>query len=122
MKSVPCGLIEERDLLIALRKRIALCTITGGRSITQSSKDVWGCQGEEPSYLATESVDTGSGGLEIKIQKEIAENERGTMWSDRSLRLVDCVAQERNGNQEKKKNASMMIDPVLKADNIHVLP
>lgn len=38
------------------------------------------------------------------------------------MRLVDCVAQKRNGNQEKKKNASMMIDPVLKADNIHVLP
>jgi hypothetical protein len=71
MKRVPCGLIEERDLLIALRKRIALCTITGGRSITQSSKVVWGCQGEEPSYLATESVDTGSGGLEIKFRRRL---------------------------------------------------
>ena len=65
---------------------------------------------------------TGSGGLEIKIQKEIAENEEGTMWSDRKARLVDCVAQKRNGNQEKKIDASMMIAPVLKADNIHVSP
>ena len=60
--------------------------------------------------------------MNVKIRKEIAENEEGTVWSERRVRLVDCVAQERNGNQEKKKNASMMIDPVLKADNIHVLP
>ena len=37
MKGVPCGVIEERDFVIVLRKRL----ITSGRISTLSSKDVW---------------------------------------------------------------------------------
>jgi hypothetical protein len=36
----------------------------------------------------------GSQGLDAKIQKEIAENEEGTVWSERRARLVDCIAQK----------------------------
>ncbi len=40
-------------------------------------------------------LSTGAGGLNIKIRKEIAENEEVTVWSERGVRLVDCVVQKR---------------------------
>jgi hypothetical protein len=36
----------------------------------------------------------GDASLNTKILKELAENEEGTVWSDRRTRLVNCVAQK----------------------------
>jgi hypothetical protein len=33
--------------------------------------------------------------LNAKIRKERAENEDGTVWSERSVKLANCVAQKR---------------------------
>ena len=46
-------------------------------------------------------LNTGAGGLDAKIQREIAENEGSTMWSDRRVRLCDCIGQ-------KKKNCAKL--------------
>ena len=36
----------------------------------------------------------GDASLNTKILKELAENEEGTVWSDRRTRLINCVAQK----------------------------
>ena len=44
----------------------------------------------------------GSDGLDDKIQKEIAENEEGTVWSDRKARLLDCIEQKNKAMRNNK--------------------
>lgn len=46
-------------------------------------------------------LSTGAGGLNVKIRKEIAENEEGTVWSERRVRLVDCVVQKRRAYEDE---------------------
>ena len=38
---------------------------------------------------------THDGSLNAKIRKEKAENEEGTLWSERSVKRANCVAQKR---------------------------
>jgi len=48
----------------------------------------------------------GHGSLNAKIQKELAENEGRTVWSDRRERLDNCVAQKKHdtlGNKWESK-------------------
>ncbi len=40
-------------------------------------------------------LSTGAASLNAKIRKERAENEDGTVWSERSVKLANCVAQKR---------------------------
>jgi hypothetical protein len=40
-------------------------------------------------------LSNGSNGLNAKILKELAENEEGTVWSERRARLDNCVTQKR---------------------------
>ena len=40
-------------------------------------------------------LSTGTGGLNAKIRKEVAENEGSTIWSERRVKNFDCVAQNR---------------------------
>ena len=37
-----------------------------------------------------------AGSLNAKIQKELAENEWSTMWSERRVKLANCVEQKRH--------------------------
>jgi hypothetical protein len=46
-------------------------------------------------------LSTGAGGLNVKIRKEIAENEEVTVWSERGVRLVDCVVQKRRAYEDE---------------------
>ena len=41
-------------------------------------------------------LSNGSKGLNAKIWKEKAENEERTVWSERSVKLANCVAQKRH--------------------------
>ncbi len=34
-------------------------------------------------------------GLDAKVKKEIEANEGGTVWRERKVRLLDCVAQKK---------------------------
>jgi glucuronate isomerase len=47
-------------------------------------------------------LSNGPFGLNAKIRKEIAENEGSTVWSERRVKLSDCVEQK---NQAKIGNA-----------------
>ena len=40
-------------------------------------------------------LSNGASSLNAKIRKEKAENEEGTVWSERSVKLANCVAQKR---------------------------
>jgi hypothetical protein len=40
-------------------------------------------------------LSNGAAGLNAKIRKELAENEDGTVWSERKVKLANCVAQKR---------------------------
>ena len=40
-------------------------------------------------------LSTGAGSLNAKMKKEIAENEGSTIWSERRVKLFDCVSQKR---------------------------
>ena len=40
-------------------------------------------------------LSNGAGSLSAKIWKERAENEDGTVWSERSVKLANCVALKR---------------------------
>ena len=39
--------------------------------------------------------------MNVEIRKEIAENEEGTVWSERRVRLVDCVVQKRRAYEDE---------------------
>ena len=52
------------------------------------SYKLYSCQAAQLSY--------GSNGLNAKILKELAENEEGTVWSERRARLDNCVTQKRS--------------------------
>ena len=46
--------------------------------------------------------------MNAKIKKELAENEGSTVWSDRRVRLFDCVLQKKRdefGNKWESKYA-----------------
>ena len=45
----------------------------------------------------------GVGGLDKKIQKVIAENEEGTVWSDWKARLIDCIAQKKHHRRRRRR-------------------
>jgi hypothetical protein len=40
-------------------------------------------------------LSNGAGSLNAKMRKECAENEEVTVWSERSVKLANCVAQKR---------------------------
>ena len=40
-------------------------------------------------------LSNGASSLNAKIRKEKAENEDGTVWSERSVKIANCVAQKR---------------------------
>jgi hypothetical protein len=40
-------------------------------------------------------LSNGAGSLNAKMRKERAENEEVTVWSERSVKLANCVAQKR---------------------------
>ena len=65
---------------------------SGSRS-TQSSKIMPGCQRQVPSY--TWQFCQFSSFLDDKIAKEIAENDGGTVWSNRKDKLKRCIAQKK---------------------------
>ena len=41
-------------------------------------------------------LSNGAGSLNAKIRKEKAENEEGTVWSEGSVKIANCVAQKRH--------------------------
>jgi hypothetical protein len=44
----------------------------------------------------SQHLSNGAGSLNAKIRKEKAENEEGTVWSERSVKRANCVAQKRH--------------------------
>jgi hypothetical protein len=51
---------------------------------------------ETPLYnWQKRQLGNGDGSLNAKIRKERAKNEDGTVWSERSVKLANCVAQKR---------------------------
>jgi hypothetical protein len=42
-----------------------------------------------------ESVEHGAGSLNAKIREELAENKGSTIWSERRVKLANCVEQKR---------------------------
>jgi hypothetical protein len=59
-----------------------------------SSKDAWECQRKELHYTWQQNQSSnGAASLNAKIWKELAENKGSTVWSERSVKLANCVAQ-----------------------------
>ena len=55
-----------------------------------------GCRRAEPRYTwQSNQLSTGAGSLNAKIKKEVAENEGSTIWSERRVKLFDCISQKR---------------------------
>ena len=42
-----------------------------------------------------ESVEHGPGSLNAKIREELAKNKGSTIWSERRVKLANCVEQKR---------------------------
>ncbi len=45
-------------------------------------------------YWKANQLRNGPAGLDARIEKEIAANEGGTVWSDRKAMLERCIAQK----------------------------
>jgi hypothetical protein len=45
--------------------------------------------------LARDQLSTGAASLNAKIRKELAENKGSIVWSERRVKLFDCVSQKR---------------------------
>ena len=59
---------------------------------------------EEGTKLYTwqqNQLSNGPAALNAKFWKEIEENEGSTIWSDRRVRLVNCIAQEKRSSNDK---------------------
>ena len=53
---------------------------------------------ETPLYTwQSNQLSTGAASLNAKIQKELAENKGSIIWSERRVKLANCVVQKRRG-------------------------
>jgi hypothetical protein len=56
----------------------------------------WKCRRKEPSYIIGKRISWAKEViLNATIRKELAENKGSTVWSERRVKLSDCVARKR---------------------------
>ena len=97
MKGVPCGVIEERNFLIVLCKRIVQIGNPWEEKYTEfESYDGMPKKGTPlHNWQKSQLSNTHDSCLNAKIQKELAENKGSTILSEHRVKLANCVEQKR---------------------------